>query len=392
LKNCYLLLSIALTALSALAIDPSMGSLSVLADESFVYTPNVSGLGGEAGAAVAAQPEGFENPEQNAEEMLLSGSQEGLTDDFRTSEFYQDAMPTDLPKVDLSDVNGNEFEALLADGEERFGEGVTPIADVYFGNSRFIFVQISGTDGEPAEVATIEQTSPNTPDPSEDARLSDATPLDLFLAITSEEMEIPDELLVYEEQGLGERGWFLEEVQHADRIVPRANCNNSDFRASLRNWRPEINDGEIWRLNTGVGDGGNWTGPVCGTALSCNNPTFFSLFNNLDDYSLFNVDEMKQRVAICSMNPSRRVCANSGGCISHLGPTVRFEFRRQNNASTGQVFSRDMTAADLNTVWRWRWHGSPIAGQHNWDWRIRINHVKQGDQFDLGWIFEHRGW
>ncbi len=102
---------------------------------------------------------------------------------------------------------------------------------------------------------------------------------------------------------------------------------------------------------------------------------------------------MKQRVAICSMNPSRNPCSTvSGSCNTHLGPTVRFGFRTKNNASAGTAFTRDMTASDLNTAWRWRWHGSILNDRHNWDWKISLRDVKQGDSFDMGWIWEHRGW
>ena len=247
----------------------------------------------------------------------------------------------DTQSEDIAPDEATETEEpALRDGEERFGDGVTPIADVRVEDSRFIFVQIAGPDGQPAGVATIHQISPNTPDPNQDPRLSSASPLDLFLAITPEGTDVPEELHRYGDERLGERGWFLDELSSAERIVPRAACNNNDFRAALRNWRPEINDGEFWRLNTSVGVGGSWTGPVCGTALPCSSPSFYSLYNNANSYSLFEVDEMKQRIAICAMNPSRTVCSTLGGCNTHLGPTVRFQYRTENNASTGQVFRK----------------------------------------------------
>jgi|GEM_PF-5097203 len=284
-----------------------------------------------------------------------------------------------------------EEQPALTDGEDRFGEGVVLLADLRVGDSRFLFLQVAGADGQPGGVATIDQIGPMSADPSEHPALANASALELFWALTSAEMEVPAPLLALGGDTSAERGWFLDEALSTERTVARAACNDSDFRSSLRNWRPAINDGERFRLNTGVGDGSDWFGPTCGTALPCDTPSFYSLYNNTNSYSIFNVDEMKQQVAICNMNPSRTVCSSlTGQCISHLGPVVKFQFRREGNASTGQVFSRDMTASDLNSRWRWRWNGNPDSA--NWDWRIKITQVKQGDSFDLGWIWEHRGW
>ena len=98
-------------AMLSLAVIFQMGSLSVLADESFVFTPNLSGVVGIAGAALSSQTKGFENPEQNSLEMLPSGYQEGLTDDVWIPELYQDDILTELPEVDFSHINGNGHES-----------------------------------------------------------------------------------------------------------------------------------------------------------------------------------------------------------------------------------------------------------------------------------------
>jgi len=297
------------------------------------------------------------------------------------------AEPTTVdwrPADGVLDADGEASH--LEDGEERFGPSVTPLADVRVKASRFIFVEV-GTSG----VGVIHQRAPGAADPTQDARLANASALDLFWAVTSAEIEVPAQLGTYEKHDLGARGWYLEELGRLDETSPRAICNNSEFQASLRNWLPQINDGELWRLDLSAAEGTDWVGPACGSALACDNPSFYSLYYSAGSWSIGNVDDMKQQVAICAMNPSRSICSNFGGCISHLGPTVRFQYRTENNASVEQVFVRDMTASDLNGYWNWYWFGNSTEW-NNLDWRIRIDDVKQGDLFDMGWIWNHNGW
>lgn len=123
----------------SLAVIFQMGSLSVLADESSAYTPDLPRIGGETGSALTAQPEGFENPEQNSQEMLLSGPQEGLADAEWTPELYLDAIPTEMPEVDLSDIDMNEFEALMGDEEPTGEAGSKPSEKVRPDRKQFLF-------------------------------------------------------------------------------------------------------------------------------------------------------------------------------------------------------------------------------------------------------------
>lgn len=303
--------------------------------------------------------------------------------------------------VELDEDGGSLAAAqpLLEDGEERFGEGVTVLDRVALaGGTELTFVHLD-IEGE-ASLGVIEQQPAGAPSLA-DVGMDDASVLDLYLAITGPETEIPAPLLeLAANNELGERGWLEQRIARGDfdlvaePDVVMAACD-AGFQSWLTNWNSQVTDGQRWGLNEDPDSDADWYGPTepLGTGIACTNcsETWWHRDYYNDQFELFNVDEMKMGVDACNIGYRPPLTAGNT-TLSHYGPTLRFRYRTENNASSGEVWSRDLTAAEEGTHWRWYWLGSSTSGFNDYDWTIEIANARAADRYDLGFMWNHHGW
>ena len=288
---------------------------------------------------------------------------------------------------------------ILEDGEEAFGDNVTLISDVRLHGTRLMFLQLTGDGGEQIGAGLLEQMSADGVGLAAEPRLEHASMLDIFLAVTGPDVDIPAELLEYKNQDIGERGWLATQAA-GGQYSAQGICDNNTFKSWLRNWIPPtsfaINGTELWRTDESPSpNDAEWDGPFK-PLVGINCPECSSSWYYWDHFStqwaISNVDAMKQGVNVCNIASRPRLGATFGTHRNHLGPLIRFQYRTENNVSIVTAFSKDMAANEENTRWHWYWEGSPAAGQNDFDWRIKISHAREGDVYDLGWIREHHGW
>ncbi|MCA9709491.1 MAG: hypothetical protein KDK70_26860, partial [Myxococcales bacterium] len=276
------------------------------------------------------------------------------------------------------DARQQPEELPLANGEERFGEGVTVLDRVELpGGTELTFVHL---DLEGEESLGVIERRPAGALGLPDLGMEDASFLDLYLAVTEPEVEIPLALLqLADDHELGERGWLGERLGGGLDLldgssVSTAACN-AGFQSALINWKPAVNDGSEWGLGEDPDSDSDWYGPTepLGLGIACSNCTeswWHRDYYN-DQFEIFNVDEMKMSVSACSIGWRPWLTAGST-TLEHYGPTLRFRYRTENNASTGQVYSNDLDEVDEGGTWSWYWQGSPTSGDNDFDWTIEI--------------------
>ena len=132
---------------------------------------------------------------------------------------------------------------------------------------------------------------------------------------------------------------------------------------------------------------------VLGLGIACSNcsETWWHRDYYNDQFELYNVDEMKMGVDVCNLG-TRPSITDGTTTLTHYGPILRFRYRTEDNASSGQVWSHDVTAAEEGGHWRWHWLGSSTDGYNDYDWTIEIANARAADRYDLGFLWEHYGW
>ncbi len=95
---------------------------------------------------------------------------------------------------------------ILEDGEEAFGDNVTLISEVKLHGTRLMFLQLSGDGGEQVGAGLLEEMSADGVGLEAEPRLEHASMLDIFLAVTGPDVDVPAELLGYKNHDIGERG------------------------------------------------------------------------------------------------------------------------------------------------------------------------------------------
>lgn len=286
----------------------------------------------------------------------------------------------------------NEAELPLRDGEERFGEGVTNFAEVEVGGTRFTFVTVDDASSDGQMFGLLEGQGPGGISLADEPALAGVSMLDLFLALTEDDAELPEELLGEEDHHLGPRGWFSDKASRGEYPVSRAICTNADFVDTLEDWDPAyvlIDGGAWWDFDSspGVGEPYWLHGAPSGGCGNCDPAADGWWVYHTLDWTIGNVDAAKLQVAVCNLDSHPAVAGNP-----HEGPTVTFGYRTENNASAPVAWQRDMAATDVGNFWRWYWVGTTTAGQHQFDWRISIRGGRDFDSFDMGIAWDDFGW
>lgn len=298
--------------------------------------------------------------------------------------------------MDVTWLEPQNMSDPLQDGEERFGEGVTPFADIQVADSRYVFVEMADENGHSLGVGSVNILGPNSAAASQDDRLADASPLDFYLAITPEGTAIPSQLAVYERELAEPQGWLIEKMESEQTTTPRGICVNSTFKDAIRNLDPDINDETDWSLNQtpSSGNSSRWRGPSCFPDTQCGVPKWHSYNYRAGNntYDMHNLDEMALGAVACQMSSARAVWVNGSLISDHAGPELFFHFRTA-SGSVGNVFTRDLTQSDRLNLFTWVWWGAPVVGNEvNVDWKISWDKVLGGDKFDMGMRGEHKGW
>ena len=314
-----------------------------------------------------------------------------------------DALDLEAEELALEDQEDGEQlvaeERPLEDGEERFGEGVTLLDRVELpGGTELTFVHLE--NGGEESLGIIEH-QPAGAVALADLGVADASILDLYLAITGPETEVPAPLLrLAEDNELGERGWLEQGIARGDfdlvaePDIATAACD-AGFQSWLTNWNPQVSDQSEWGLNEDPDSDSDWYGPTepLGLGIACTNcsESWWHRDYYNDQFEIFNVDEMKMGVDVCNVD-FRPSITDGSTTLTHYGPILRFRYRTENNASTGQVWSKDVTEAEEGGHWRWYWLGSSTSGYNDYDWTIEIANARAGDRYDLGFVSDHHGW
>ncbi|MEX1367136.1 MAG: hypothetical protein AB1Z98_28675 [Nannocystaceae bacterium] len=320
-----------------------------------------------------------------------------------------DSLDGDLAELEVEDAIAQEAAAAplvdeqtpLKDGEERFGEGVTPLDRVTLSGGlelTFVHMDIGGEES----LGVIEH-QPLGALGLADLGIDDASsPLDLYLALTGPTTEVPEALrrLAVDNQ-LGERGWLDQQVARGDfdlaaepNIVTAA-CDGG-FQSYLTNWRTDIDEYVRWALGEDIDNDTSWYGPSdpLGLGIGCTDctETWWHRDYYNDQFEIYNVDEMKMAVSACAIGWRPDITTNYGHVLEHYGPTLRFRYRTENNAATVQAYSNDLAESEEGGRWRWYWYGSSASGDNDFDWTIEIANARATDLFDLGWFWNHNGW
>lgn len=232
--------------------------------------------------------------------------------------------------------------------------------------------------------------------------MDEASFLDLYLGLTGPESEIPVALLqLADDNELGERGWLDQRIARGDfdltnvPDVAAAACD-PNFQSTLLNWLSSINDGSEWGLNEDPDSDADWSGPTepLGLGVACTNCTssWWHRDYYTDQFEVFNVDEIKLGFTACNVSDRPTITTNYGNSLPDYGPTVRFRYRTENNASTGTIYSNDIDESEDGLNWNMHWKGTSASGNNDFDWAISIANGRAADRFDVGFVWEHHGW
>ncbi|MCH9682329.1 MAG: hypothetical protein K0V04_12905 [Deltaproteobacteria bacterium] len=327
----------------------------------------------------------------SASPMLLATACDTEHDSFEAEALGLD--DADAPALDRL------TETPLQDGEERFGEGVTPLDRLTLpGGTELTFVHLD-IAGE-ASLGMIEK-QPAGAVGLADLGLESASPLDIYLALTDAETEVPAPLRALSlDHELGARGWLGEQLDGgafeltAPPDVAAAACD-AGFQSYLTNWQPQVSENYEWGFNEDPDSDSDWYGPTepLGLGIACSDcsETWWHRDYYNDQFEIWNVDEMKMAVSACSIGWRPSISAGNQ-TLSHYGPTLRFRYRTEGNVSSGQVYSNDLEEAEEGGRWRWYWGGTPASGDNDYDWTIEIANGRASDRFDIGFVYDHHGW
>ncbi len=283
-------------------------------------------------------------------------------------------------------------ELPLRDGEERFGEGVTRFVEADVAGTRFAFVRIDDPATGRRSLGLLEVKRPGGISLALEPALKGASLRDVFLAVTGEDVALPEELRALDDHELGPRGWIAEKAARGEYQVPRALCVNADFQSALTGWDPAvatINGTPVWNLDSSPpGTDWGYAAPAGGCGGCDPMEEGWSAFMGGDsDWAAENVDAVKQRVEVCNIayHPSL-------GGFAHEGPDVRFVYRTEGSLTQHTAWSRDLLATDEGNAYQWYWEGAVNPGDNNSDWKIKIGSGRDLDLFDIGVIPDAYGW
>ncbi len=262
------------------------------------------------------------------------------------------------------------------------------------GGSELQFIAL-GVEGD-ASVGVFEFTPFGGRSLSEVSELADGNPREIFHAVSEPGEEEPPLLAsLYDEPTLGDQGWFLDELasgggsQESHFFCPSQSTFRNGFEAWYSNV-PNNGGGPERYLGDNEPPGGEWN--LYNPFGQCSNCQFFRywpsgvyMYNN---YWKYNVDQWKNRVAVCEMYTARTV----NGQGDH-GPYLAFRYRTENNTAKTAWF-RDLQSTDHNALgyYSWYWSGAPNPGNNNWDWKVAVELAKPNDVYRIGWAYDHEGW
>jgi hypothetical protein len=278
----------------------------------------------------------------------------------------------------------------LRDGEERFGEGVTRVAQVELQGTQLMFLSLNMPGMEKPSLELLESGTPGTISVGSEPAFARGSLLDLFLAVTEPEVAIPEALLGEPNNSLGERGWFLKNLAENKYTLPRSVCTDSEFESALHAYMPTIDGDEDFIFNMGPG-GTGWLGPDddaygFGDCSTCPYVWYDYMWLTWPAEPS-NVDAAKSGVAICTLG-HRPGIKFDGYTYTHVGPQISFAHRTEGNASTQTVYTKDVSQPGW---YRLGHMGKPLIDK-NFDRKVEILNAVQGDTFDIGHVWLDYWW
>lgn len=329
---------------------------------------------------------------------LLAGACDAPVESFdREAEDLALEIDAEEEEQEAADAERSAADELaFEDGEERFGEGVTLLDRIEMaGGTELSFLHLD-IEGEES-VAVIERVPPGAL-PLSAVGMEDASALDLYLAVTEPEDEIPVALLhLADDNQLGERGWLDQQIDRGDFDLTsepdvQTSACNAGFEGYFEGWTFGWDVKEL-HLNEDPTTDPDWEGPrdpdLGITCSGCSNWYFRDRVPN-DAYELYNIDEVKLGYFACDIAWRPTIETNYGNDLPHYGPIVKFRYRTEGNAATGQVYSKDLLEADEGTDYFYHWTGN--SSFNDYDWNIAILGGRSADRFDFGFAGQHHGW
>ncbi|MFY0535600.1 hypothetical protein [Nannocystis pusilla] len=313
-----------------------------------------------------------------------SGSDDGEAQAQPAPELEQPAEEAKLPPI--------------RDGEERFGEGVTKVAQVELHGTRLMFLSLELPGMEKPSLELLEAGTPGTISVGIEPAFANGSLLDLFLAVTEPEVAVPEALLGEPNHALGERGWFLKNLAENKYVLPRVNvCNDSEFIDALHDYQPTIDGDENFIFGMEVGETSGWIAPQndpidFGIACTgfCPDQYHAYMYNSYDwPAEPDNVDAAKSGIVVCTLGSHPNIMSTSNGqTYNHVGPDIQFWHRTENNASVNLLFSNDISAP----AWYRLGEVGNSTSNKNFDRKIKIVNAVEGDIYDIGHVWEDHGW
>ncbi len=275
----------------------------------------------------------------------------------------------------------------LEDGELRLADGAEVARLELENGSSLYFLEV-----EPGAVGVLELQAPGAAGISSMVELEKhASPTDVFYAFSSPGTPVPERLLAIAKPSadFGVQGWANDLLGLAP--VGRATCNNTD----VQNWvnsfgyndrgTPSFRLDQVPRTSSFFVDYvENWEPGYYFYEYSVGGNTG-SVWSNIDRYYSY--------VAVCAIdttdtrNPGHKAhpsITTPDYHNGHMGPQVRFSYRRQNTGGQYQTAAfKDFAASEVGMVFDWHFYTGT-----DWDWKTEIHWAGGDDSFDIAHAVE----
>ena len=289
-----------------------------------------------------------------------------------------DAVPDEAETPDEA-VEGVEEE------DEAIDEAPAPLVIIEPAQDYLVtFVELEGSDGFHG-VGVAEDMPAGTPSVIDQLGLGEASPLQVYLALTRESESVPTVLTeLYGHLPVvdtHERGGAIDEAQEVIAFAGDVACGDAWFT----NWVNDSLPGDTWRLNHD-GTQGNWAS-YCDYAV--NNASGWSgcggCINGTRkkyEHVLYNVDEWRAYSCLRSGGTHLWACSSGTG---YLYLRVHYRYRDANNNGWHTAYSSpNSNYLNQNRAYSWHWYTGS-----NWDWMhtVRGAYTQGYDAVDLytGW-------
>jgi hypothetical protein len=295
-----------------------------------------------------------------------------------------------LAACDMS-ADDQVIEAADTTDTPRDGEIIvskTMLADVKLDDGpQLVFIDLADP-GQKPQVGVYEFVATGHLGTADFAELANVSPLELFLAATDADTQVPERLLATDASTSDklqnvQRGWLRDAVLSGQQA--KGICTDSEFMAAVNAKGYNDRGTPSFRLNKTAGTSGYFA-PQGYTwypeNVGANYYNHYTVGGNAGSV-WSNIDRYYTRVAVCAIGSHPTLTnPSTGATVVHPGPTISVRYRDSNDNpySYAIVLNHDYSSTGYSN-----WH---FNSGSNWDWRTQIDHAADGDQFDIGHAVE----